>query len=259
MASYAVLGATGNTGNSLVQLLAKNPNTKVNCYCRNKAKLFKVLPDVAEQNNVEVFDGSIEDVELMTRCIRGCRSVFMTVTSNDNIPGCHLAQDSAHSVIAALKKIRAEQPDYKMPKLLLLSSVTIDPYLGRTIPKWFHPIMLKAASFVYDDLRAAESLMRAEEDWVTSIYVKPGGLSIDIQRGHRLSLTDHEAFVSYLDLAASMIEAADESGTVYDNRNVSICNVNGSAKFPSGVPVTVICGLLRHYFPWLHPYLPMTY
>lgn len=80
----------------------------------------------------------------------------------------------------------------------------------------------------------------------------------DKQRGHKLNLKEQEIFVSYLDLAAAMIEAADDPESRYDMKDVSVNNIGGSAaKFPKKLPLLAFHGILRHYIPWLHPYLPM--
>ncbi|KAH7303310.1 putative NAD-dependent epimerase/dehydratase [Stachybotrys elegans] len=258
--TYAVLGATGNCGKGLIQNLLKSPGNKINAYCRNKQKLYQQLPEVIENKQVQVFEGSILDPSLMEDCIRDTKAVFLVVTSNDNIPGCRLSQDLSATVIEALQSIRTQTPDAKMPKLVLLSSSTIDDYLARKMPGWFRPVMLRAASNVYEDLRVAEKFLRSQSDWVSTIYIKPGGLSVDISRGHQLTLHEEESFISYLDLSAAMIEAADDGEGRYDEKNVGV--VNGKrgvgAKFPRGTPLCITVGLLRHYFPWLHSYLPST-
>ncbi|KAH8710220.1 hypothetical protein GQ44DRAFT_752533 [Phaeosphaeriaceae sp. PMI808] len=62
---------------------------------------------------------------------------------------------------------------------------------------------------------------------------------------------------AYLDLAAVMVEVADDTSGQYDGKSVSMVCTNGPAKFPSGTLLCIVTGLLRHYFPWLHPYLPL--
>lgn len=258
MSSYAVLGSTGNCGCALIQHLLQSPDAKINAYCRNKSKLMRLLPGVAESKKVVVFEGSIHDVDLLASCISGCRVVFLVASTNDNVPGCRISQDLAHGVIAALEKLKAEaKPGLRMPKLVLLSSATIDDHLSRNIP-WFRPIMLTAASNIYEDLRVAERFLRAQQDWVSSIFIKPGGLSVDKQRGHKLTLDDEESFISYLDLAAAMLEAADDPEGRYNMRNVGVINTSGGARFPPGTPKCILLGLVRHFFPFLHPYLPST-
>ncbi|KAH7396383.1 hypothetical protein BKA66DRAFT_455022 [Pyrenochaeta sp. MPI-SDFR-AT-0127] len=261
MSTYAVLGSTGNCGTALIEnLLASNATARINAYCRNKEKLIRLLPQINDRKNVKVYEGSIMDVDMMVSCIKDCSAVFMVVTSNDNIPGCRLGQDQAKTVISALERLKAQSAPgtLRMPKLVLLSSATIDDHLARKMPWWFRPIMLTAASNVYHDLRVAENLLRAQEDWVSTIFIKPGGLSVDIQRGHKLNLDHEESFISYLDLAAAMIEAADNKEGIYDMKNVSVVNANGGARFPPGTPKCIMIGLLRHFFPFMHPYLPFT-
>jgi putative NADH-flavin reductase len=257
MSSYAILGATGNCGSALVNNLLKSPNNKVHAYCRNKAKLIRMMPHAVENKRMEIFEGSVTDVELMKNCLRGCQAVFMVATTNTNLPGCRVSQDSAEAIIAALQSIKAEgETPSPMPKIVLLSSATLDPYLNRNMPWWFLPIMLRAGSFVYDDLIATEKFLREQQDWVTTIFIKPGGLANDRSRGHKLDFDFEDSFIAYPDLAAAMIEAVEDGEGKYDMRNVSVVNTGGSAAFPKATPLCILVGLLRHYVPWTHPYLP---
>ena len=243
-----------------MQNLLQSSSNKIHAYCRNKAKLYHMLPEVIDSKQVRVFDGSAHDLSLITSCIRGAKAVFLVITCNDNVPGCSLAQDTAAVVIQSLHHLNTEEgSNFKAPRLVLLSSATIDDHLAHDMPWWFRPVMLRAASFVYEDLRVAETLLRAQADWVQAIFIKPGGLAVDIAHGHQLTLDDEESFISYLDLSAAMIEAADDEHGNYDGKNVGVVHkVRGqSAKFPRGTPMVILTGLLRHFFPWLHNYLPM--
>lgn len=259
MTTYAVLGATGNCGSSLIQVLLPSPDITIHAYCRNEAKLAKMFPDEIRAGRIKVFAGQIDDVDLFARCMRGCRAVFVAVTMNDNIPGVHVAQDTARTLIAALKNVRAEDKlaAVRMPKIVVLSSASLEPWMCGNLPKMMHWIVLHANSNVYEDLRVQERLLRAEQEWLSSIFIKPGGLVNDRQRGHKLDLNQQETFVSYLDLAAGMVEAAEDPEGRYDMKDVTVNNIGGSARFPKRLPLLAVCGILRHYFPWLHPYLPM--
>ncbi|RYO97392.1 hypothetical protein DL765_011236 [Monosporascus sp. GIB2] len=212
--TYAVLGSTGNCGTALIQNLLKSPSNQIHAYCRSQTKLQRLVPEVIDNKQVNVFEGSIYDVDLIASCVSGAKAVFMVVTTNTNIPRCRVAQDLAATVIAALQRIKAEaRPGLKLPKLVLLSSSTIDDHLARHMPWWFRPVMLTAASNVYEDLRVAEKLLRSHDSWVDTIFIKPGGLSVDVARGHRLTLDEEDSFLSYMDLSAGMIEAVeDEEG-----------------------------------------------
>lgn len=261
MDTYAILGSTGNCGSALIENLLQSPKNKVRAYCRNKAKLQRLLPQVVDNKQVEIIEGSIYDVDVMVRCVRDTKAVFLTVTTNDNVPGCHVSQDCAKTVIKALEQIKAEDvPGIKLPKLVLLSSATIDDHLARHMPGWFRPIMLAAASHVYNDLMVTEKFLRSQSDWLSTIFIKPAGLSVDISRGHKLTLDEEESFISYLDLSAGMIEAAKDEEGRYDGMNVGVVNKTRGvgAKFPSGTPMCILTGLIRHFLPFLHPYLPST-
>ena len=47
-------------------------------------------------------------MDLLADCIRGCRAVFMTVTMDDDVPGCTVFQEMARSVVLALRKLGVE-------------------------------------------------------------------------------------------------------------------------------------------------------
>jgi putative NADH-flavin reductase len=254
-----VLGSTGNCGTALIQNLLCTKEAKINAYCRSKTKLIQKVPLVNGNERVQIYEGSIYDIDLLSECIRNARAIFHVVSTNDNVPGYNIGLETAKSLISALARLAAEsQPDIKLPKIVLLSSSTIDAHLSRHMPWWFKRILLTSASHVYDDLRRTESFLRAQQDWISTIFIKPGGLAIDIQRGHKLNLDHDESFISYLDLSAAMIEAADDPEGIYDMKNVSVTNTNGGAKFPQGTLLCILSGLVRHYFPFLHSYLPST-
>lgn len=253
---YAVFGATGKSGTALIQvLLASSPDNIIHAYCRNATKLTNVFTEAVKSKRVIIFEGNIHDVNLFTECVRGCGVAFLSVTMNDNIPHVHVAEDTARTMIAALQRVRADgQP--AMPKLVVLSSASLEPSMCQNLSRVFHWVVTHANSHVYEDLRRAERLLRAEGDWVSSIFIKPGGLSVDEARGHKLNLYEQETFVSYKDLAGAMIEAGSDPDGRYDMKNVSVNNLSGSAKFPPLLPLLAFSGLLRCFFPWLHPYLP---
>lgn len=253
MATYAVLGSTGNCGTALIQTLLQQPKARINAYCRNRAKLLRLLPGIEASGRIEIFEGGIHDEQPLAACIRDCRAIFMVISTNDNIPGCRLSQETAGAVIRALKALS------QAPRVVLLSSATIDDHFSRHVPFLLRQILLRSASHVYADLKVAEELLRAQHAWLPGvIYVKPGALSVDRRRGHALSLAEEDSPLSYLDLAAAMVEAADDREGRYDGRDVSVVNTNGKAKFPTGTPLCILMGLLRHVFPFLHPYLPAT-
>lgn len=255
--AYAVLGSTGNCGLALMDLLTARSETQVHAYCRDKAKLMRLLPDLKEGGTTKIFEGSIEDQDLMKACLWDSRAVFLCVSTNDNIPGCNMAQKTAAAVISALRSMHAQNSSAALPKVVLLSSGTVDEHFRRNMPSVLLWVLLRSASHVYNDILEAELLLRAESSWLTSIVVKPAMLSVDMQRGHALDLDNQDDEpLSYLDLAAGMVEAVDDREGRFDGRDVSVVNRGGKAKFPQGTPLCIVVGLLCHYFPWMHAYLP---
>lgn len=253
--TYTILGATGNCGQALLLLLLKRQDVTIKVYCRNEDKLRRLIPEVKTCKNVEIYSGHIYDVDLFAKAMYGSAAVFLAASTNDNIPGCHISQDLAGTVIKALQQIKSVDSTAPMPRLALLSSATIDPWLSRNTP-WVNAIIGRSAYHVYRDLELAEALLWQQERWLTCIYIKPGGLSVDIQRGHCLTLDAEESFVSYLDVAAGMIEEVDDADGQWGRKNASVVNSNGKARFPPGTPRCIFFGLLRYYLPFLHAYLP---
>jgi hypothetical protein len=196
-------------------------------------------------------------VQLLASCVRDCRAIFQVVSTNDNVPGFRAGQEITIGLIRALESLKQAE-GAKTPKLILLSSATLDDTLMRGTPYILRKILRLSASSVYNDLMETEKLLRAQEDWLTTIYIKPGALTVDEQRGHVLSLTQADNLVTYLDLAAAMVEAANDEEGRYDMRSLGVVNTNGAAKFPPGTPLCILVGLLRHFLPFLHPYLPWT-
>lgn len=258
MAKYAVFGATGNCGSSLIEVLLQSPNTKIHAYCRNQVKLTRMIPKAVETKRVEIFEGQIDNVDVFANYIRGCKAVFLAISMNDNIPGCRVAEYTTVTLLSALEKLKAEvDSPTTMPKIVVLSSASLEPKLCRNLSGLFVWVIVRTNSNVYADLRVQENLLRAQQDWLSTVFIKPGGLVLDKQRGHKLSLDEQETVISYLDLAAAMVEAAEDPENRYDMKDVSVQNTAGSAKTPQLLPLLMVVGLLRHFFPFLHPYLPL--
>jgi putative NADH-flavin reductase len=257
--TYAILGATGNTGTSLIKvLLAQHPEAHIHAYCRNKTKLFRLLPDAADDKRMVVFEGDMLDVELLANCVRGTKAIFHAVSTNTNIPNLSVGQDSCAALVQALEQIKAADADAVIPRLVLLSSCSGTDALCTNLNGVFRSLLRMSESNIYGDLAKAEALLRSREDLVKTVYIKPGGLSLDVQSGHQLVTDRQETFISYLTLAGGMVEAADAPDGVWDGRDVSVVHkVPGhSAKFPISTPLTIFWGLIRHLFPWMHEYLP---
>ena len=253
MPSYAILGATGATGSSLLTLLVKSSDTTINAYVRSKSRLLARFPDLSSNASVHIFEGNIFDITLMASCISGVDAVFAVVATNDNIPGLRVAQDTAETIVAAMSQLRSPDATVKLPQILFLSSASLNPVLNRHQPAFLHWLLMTACSNVYEDLEHAESYLRNQRshlDWLRVTFIQPGGLVEDEQKGHTISWEGTKPFISYLDLAAGMIEIAENGG--YDWKGVCVVPTGEKVKFERKIPGRLLRGLAWHFIPGLY-------
>lgn len=270
--TYAILGATGQTGGSVLQVLAaERPDVRINCLVRSRAKLERMYPDIVAFPRVRVFEGQISDVPLLTDSIRGTGAVFMCVASPDNKPHLRIARDQAEAVVAALEALRGaeHQPAHKgektgtatnntktaLPLLVMLSSAETDEarFCG-DIPWAARRFLFAANWWVYTDLIAAERYLRERSGWVDAVFVKPGGISTDARRGHVLSTEGSQTFVSFLDVAGGMVQCADEGAARWAGGSVSVFS-EGKARVEWSSGPLLLRNMLCTWVPWLYPWL----
>ncbi|KAL8722822.1 MAG: hypothetical protein Q9225_000771 [Loekoesia sp. 1 TL-2023] len=250
MPSYAVLGATGATGGNILKLLAKNPQNTVNVYVRSKPKLLAQAPEIASNKRVNIFTGSLKDTALIASCVKNTDAVFSTVASNDNMPGTHIAQDTAQSIVVALMDLRMTEPQIKIPTIVWLSSASVNPKFYSQEPALLHWLLATSFSYVYTDLAHAEEYLKMHQKWLKVVFIQPGGLVEDKQHGHALSLDREKTFLSYADLAAGMIEVAEKGG--YDWQGVAVIPITNDTAIEWRVPGRMIKGLTFHFAPWMY-------
>ncbi|KAL4898963.1 hypothetical protein BDW74DRAFT_171876 [Aspergillus multicolor] len=257
MPFYAVLGATGNTGRAIVQVLLDrgDQDTRVHAYCRSQEKLFRLCPQAEDSERVSVFEGRLDGDRLIDECLRGTDAVFLVVAVVDNMPGCTVAMQTAEAVVASLRRLRATDPSTRPPRLVMLSSASLEPSFCDDVPAPVHWVLQTAVSHLYRDLAAAEAFLRAQSDWLSATFVKPGGLVHDVQRGHEVRLDRAQTPLSFLDLAAGMVEVAETSDGRYNMRSVSVVPTSREVKFPWDGVYYALTGLLFHFLPWMYRFI----
>lgn len=254
MPKYAILGATGATGQAILDILSESPKYQVNAYVRSKSKLERLRPGIGTRDNVHIFGGDLHDVSLIARCISGTSAAFAVVGVNANTPNTTIAQDTAHVLVAALCRIRTEDSAAKLPRIVVLSSATINARLCRDTPRPVLWLLESANYHVYRDLRLAESYLRLHKSWLNVTFIQPGGLVQDVRKGHVLSVERQKTFLSYPDLAAGMVEVADTEGK-YDWMGVSVLPTGKDVKRKWRLPFLIPIALLLTYLPWMYPLL----
>ncbi|EMC93816.1 hypothetical protein BAUCODRAFT_36270 [Baudoinia panamericana UAMH 10762] len=249
--TYAILGATGNTGSSIIEVLTKSHDVEIHAFVRSKSKLFGLFPHLENDSRLKVYEGTLSNLDVLQSCIQGTKAAFLAVAVNDPRPGVTIAQDTARAVLAAIGRMRSQDPQAKIPRLIVLSSASLDDHLCRNMPNWAHQLLLMMAHSIYEDLRRAETILRAEEaNGVRTVFIKPGGLVHDTQKGHELNLDRQQTFLSFLDLAAGMVEAADAEDGKWDMRNVSVVPKTNDTRIEWRVPFFVMMGLWYYFLPW---------
>ncbi len=249
MPTYAIIGATGKTGSSLLTLLLKDPKNVVHAYVRSKSKLLTQFPHLDETKSVQIFEGALNNIPLQASCISGVDTIFSVIGENENTPGLRIVQDSAHAIVAALCLLGCNNGAKKVPKVLFLSSASMNPRMYSHEPAVMHWLLWRAMSNAYTDVARAEEYLRLHQSWLRVTFIQPGGLVEDEQKGHALSLDRQGAvaFVSYLDLAAGMIEIA-EAGN-FDGTGVSVISTSKDVKFEWKAPKQLVRGLIWHFAP----------
>ncbi|KAK4694588.1 hypothetical protein P7C71_g3019, partial [Lecanoromycetidae sp. Uapishka_2] len=257
MPKYAILGTTGKTGGSILTLLLKSPNNTINAYVRSKSKLLSQVPYLQENKSVHIFEGSLTDIDLIASCISNVDAIFSTIGVNENTPGTRMIQDSAQAIVAALCQNGPVKDEKRVPKIIFLSSASLNPVMHAHVPKFVQWFVSTAMSNAYADLTLAMDYLRLHKSWLNVTFIQPGGLVEDEQKGHRLSLEDSGGgFVSYLDLAAGMIEVAQSDG--YEWKGVSVVPTSKDVKFEWKAPKQLVRGLVWHYLPsigWIAKYI----
>lgn len=282
MPTYAILGATGQTGSHILQLLLRDhPAADVNVLVRSRAKLEAMLPpdlvplllsdnkDNNSSRRLHVYEGTITDVPLLSACLAGATTAFLTVATMYNEPHTRIAQDQAEAVVAALEGQRQEQIKNKggggddkkeksphRPLLVMISSAETeeDPFCLDT-PWPVRKFIACCNYWIYADLVAAEAYLRRRADWVDTVFFKPGGIAHDVQRGHILSFDKSQTFVSFWDVAAAMIDCGCQNDReAMAGKSVSLL-AKSKAKFPTDTPMILLRNLMGTLFPRLYQWL----
>lgn len=251
MPTYAILGATGQIGGSVLSVLQKDPNAKIRTFVRSRDKLIKQNPSLADNKAVEIHEGQISDIPALARCIAPCSAVLSCIASSQNTPGCSIAIDTAHSVIAALATIRGSDANSTLPRIVVISSATVNEFWWRGRPRFAQYMVHSGMRHVYNDIENAQNFYKLNQSWMRATFVQPGGLVHDKQVGHEVS-TDHEhTFLSFLDLAAGMIDVAAHDSDEWEWKAVSVVP-KGETKFNYWAGWELTKGLTWTMFPWLY-------
>jgi hypothetical protein len=219
MAIYALLGATGSTGSSVLRCLLSAPprDAKLNLLVRSKAKLLAAFPNLEENTSpkINIIEGNSTNSLNLQACLADASVVFMCIGQNESKRGSRLCYDTVSSILSAVKAIRAQQSNtFIAPTILQLRSASLNPVLARHAPYPVRKIVSFCLYYNYADIQRACALYEAAaiEGLAEYIYVDPPTIhdAEGTQRtGYQLILTEKQATaLSYADLGAAMCEIA---------------------------------------------------
>ncbi|MCJ1472085.1 hypothetical protein MMC13_000732 [Lambiella insularis] len=259
MPAYAVLGATGTTGQELIKQLSASPKNTVNAYVRSRSKLEKLVPSVSKATNISIFEGSITDIPLLSSCFthdnQPVQAILSVIGASGNIPNYRGVQDTAHSIVAAMCSLRSKDPSAVLPKIIFLTSQSTNHVWHARTPQPLRWLLSTGLSELYADLEHAQDILRLHSFWLRTTIVQPGGLSEDIAKGYKIQFDrdgTEPAWLSYPDLAAGMIEIAKETSEKYDGKDTTVVPSTNDVKFPMLTPLALLSGLVWHYAPWAY-------
>lgn len=249
-----VLGATGKTGRGIVKELLAKTDCNINIYVRSLEKLLGIFPHISSNDRVSIFEGSIKDAGLMTRCLAGASTIFFTLGDNDNKP-ISVIEDSAKTVLSALRTLSesSEYQPWEKPRLIMLSSSTWNPRFAAARPAVVHWAIKTAFHHPYTDLLKGQALF-TESSLCNTLLVQPGAIMQDDPSGHEISTESVRLTATYADLAAAFVELA----TVPAYNELSAVGVSSRAgdnplKYGPLMGYWIIKGLCAQYIPgfWL--------
>jgi len=238
--TYAILGATGQTGSEIVKALLPTTN-HLNIYARSLSRLESTFPNIKSAHNVTLFIGNLDNTDLLSSCLSIADVVLSTVAQNRNEPNLSVAQQTALAIIKALEPKRTEGT---VPTVVFLSSGAIMPDKNQEIHySWAQGFFHWCIYWVYTDLEKSLELFKANP-WIPLVVAAASGLVHDV--GHEVELVDDKELASglesYTDLAKGMIMMGDQ-GERWHGKHVAMY-VNGGEQI-GGNPAM----LLRYLLP----------
>ena len=127
MRTYAVLGATGSTGSSLLRYLyERSDKLQVNVYVRSPSKFEKQHPYAREADNIRLFAGELSSSDLLTDCLKNVNVVFSCSKHQRAWLFSRLADDQRNRV-SAKYIARKRRVDIQMPLDRLLELGLAEP------------------------------------------------------------------------------------------------------------------------------------
>ena len=248
-ATLALLGSTGKTGREVLRSLLAKGVYNLHIYVRSKEKLDALFPGIETNPNVKLFVGSVEDHDNMQKCLYGVSIIICTLGSNE-FEETTILRDSASSILLALEALRQRDTSWQKPRMIYLSSSTLNKRFAAARPAFVHWLISTAFQFGYADLKAAMSLLLEKPSLVSVLSVQPGVLVEETGTGYEISSTSVRLAAAYEDLGRACVELALERGyDALDEVGVSSKGGDRAARYAPTIFNRISMGLLCVYIP----------
>ena len=147
MSAYAILGAIGQTGSSILKLLRESSTANINVLVRSRSKLEELylsLLQAKHQSLQRQYLGPRHTMCLPSQHMRR----FPDRRRERKYTRMYDIHRTAKVVVRALRTLKEEDENIRMPRLVVLSAVSLDDRFWKGVPQILHTIMYKAAYYI---------------------------------------------------------------------------------------------------------------
>lgn len=252
----ALFGATGGTGSATVKALIKNADfnnslIELHLMVRSKDKLFAMVPQIRAYPNVRIWEGQLTDKGTVAAVLQNADTIICALGENNNIPGVHVLQDLATTIVAVLNDFKLScSGEWKKPRLLFLSSSSWNDRFAARKPALVLWLLRTAFHYPYLDLRIATAHFESVPNVLSLLLIQPSALVDDEPSGMEISTESVSMAVSYSDLGEGFVELATKDAyNQLDAVGVSSKGGNDVGKYWMELLSRVVRGLIQGYFP----------
>lgn len=232
---WALFGATGATGSSVLRSLLRAPpaGVQLNIQVRSKPKLLTTFPVLEKEAlaaglPISIIEGDATDALVLDECLEGAEVIIMCIGQNGSHKGTTLYSDTAAAVVSSLRRLRYQHQklgtdNYRAPTIVQLRSASLNKALARQVPKVVHKMVSFCLHHSYMDLEracnlyAAAAAEKAErgEALLHYVFVDPPTIHDAEGRdrtGYKLIGSEkQETALSYADLGEAMVEVGQRA------------------------------------------------
>ncbi len=233
MTTYALLGATGATGSSVLRCLLDDPAPElrhINILVRSKTKLLQTFPRLTDppatsKLQIHIFEGDATSPAALMPCLTNASTILVCIGQNNSSGPTTLQTSTVTALVTSLSHLRSaaqqNESPYQPPTILHLRSASLNPWLASHTPRLVHKTVAFCLHHTYADLGAACALYppAASAGLLSYIFIDPPTIHDPlgtVPTGYQLlppseGKERQATALSYADLGAAMCEVAERA------------------------------------------------